>query len=122
MIRCGFHKVIRIGKLNAVFLKKATVGNYSHFHKEKQMAKKKESKFMQALQISDELAAVIGKGPMPRTEVTKKLWEYIKKHKCQDTKNRRNINPDEKLAKVFGGKKSINMFEMTKIVSKHLKS
>lgn len=86
------------------------------------MVKKKESKFMQALQISDELAAVIGKGPMPRTEVTKKLWEYIKKHKCQDTKNRRNINPDEKLAKVFGGKKSINMFEMTKIVSKHLKS
>jgi len=86
------------------------------------MAKKKESKFMQALQISDELAAVIGKGPMPRTEVTKKLWEYIKKHKCQDTKNRRNINPDEKLAKVFGGKKSINMFEMTKIVSKHLRS
>ena len=98
------------------------MGNYSHFHKEKQMVKKKESKFMQALQISDELAAVIGKGPMPRTEVTKKLWEYIKKHKCQDTKNRRNINPDEKLAKVFGGKKSINMFEMTKIVSKHLKS
>ncbi|MDQ5956743.1 MAG: hypothetical protein QG627_1028 [Chlamydiota bacterium] len=98
------------------------MGNYSHFHKEKQMEKKKESKFMQALQISDELAAVIGKGPMPRTEVTKKLWEYIKKHKCQDTKNRRNINPDEKLAKVFGGKKSINMFEMTKIVSKHLKS
>ena len=86
------------------------------------MEKKKESKFMQALQISDELTAVIGKGPMPRTEVTKKLWEYIKKHKCQDTKNRRNINPDEKLAKVFGGKKSINMFEMTKIVSKHLKS
>ena len=98
------------------------MGNYSHFHKEKQMEKKKESKFMQALQISDELAAVIGKGPMPRTEVTKKLWEYIKKHKCQYTKNRRNINPDEKLAKVFGGKKSINMFEMTKIVSKHLKS
>lgn len=86
------------------------------------MAKKKESKFMQALQISDELAAVIGKGPMPRTEVTKKLWEYIKKHKCQDSKNRRNINPDEKLAKVFGGKKSINMFEMTKVVSKHLKT
>lgn len=77
---------------------------------------------MQALQVSDELAAVIGKGPMPRTEVTKKLWEYIKKHKCQDAKNRRNINPDEKLAKVFGGKKAINMFEMTKVVSKHLKA
>ncbi len=79
----------------------------------------KKSKFMQPLTLSEELAAVVGKGPMPRTEVTKKLWEYIKKHKCQDAKNKRNINPDEKLAKVLG-KKAINMFEMTKIVSKHL--
>jgi chromatin remodeling complex protein RSC6 len=85
------------------------------------MAKKeKSSKFMQPLQISDELAAVVGRGPLPRTEVTKKLWAYIKAHKCQDTKNKRNINPDDKLAKVFGGKKTINMFEMTKLVSKHL--
>jgi chromatin remodeling complex protein RSC6 len=85
------------------------------------MAKKQQqSKFMQPLQISDELAAIVGRGPMPRTEVTKKLWAYIKAHKCQDTKNKRNINPDEKLAKVFGGKKSVNMFEMTKLVSKHL--
>jgi chromatin remodeling complex protein RSC6 len=85
------------------------------------MAKKQQqSKFMQPLQISDELAAIVGRWPMPRTEVTKKLWAYIKAHKCQDTKNKRNINPDEKLAKVFGGKKSVNMFEMTKLVSKHL--
>ncbi|MBS0605252.1 MAG: hypothetical protein JSS60_09500 [Verrucomicrobia bacterium] len=85
------------------------------------MAKKeKSSKFMQPMQISDELAAVVGRGPLPRTEVTKKLWAYIKAHKCQDTKNKRNINPDDKLAKVFGGKKTINMFEMTKLVSKHL--
>ncbi len=75
---------------------------------------------MQPLRVSDDLAAVVGKGPMPRTEVTKKLWAYIKAHKCQDAKNKRNINPDEKLAKVFGGKKAINMFEMTKLVSKHL--
>ena len=76
---------------------------------------------MQPMKISEELAAVVGKGPMPRTEVTKKLWDYIKKHKLQDPKNRRNINPDADLAKVFGGsKKSINMFEMTKLVSKHL--
>lgn len=75
---------------------------------------------MQPLRVSDELAAVVGRGPMPRTEVTKKLWAYIKAHKCQDAKNKRNINPDEKLAKVFGGKKSVNMFEMTKLVSKHL--
>jgi chromatin remodeling complex protein RSC6 len=85
------------------------------------MAKEKaQSKFMAPLKVSDELSAVVGKGPMPRTEVTKKLWVYIKKNKCQDETNRRNINPDEKLAKVFGGKKPINMFEMTKLVSKHL--
>jgi chromatin remodeling complex protein RSC6 len=85
------------------------------------MAKKeKSSKFMQPMKVSDELAAVVGRGPLPRTEVTKLLWAYIKAHKCQDTKNKRNINPDEKLAKVFGAKKTINMFEMTKLVSKHL--
>ena len=75
---------------------------------------------MQPMQVSEELAAIVGRGPMPRTEVTKKLWAYIKAHKCQDTKNKRNINPDDKLSKVFGGKKTINMFEMTKLVSKHL--
>jgi len=84
------------------------------------MAKENKSKFMQPMRISDELSAVVGKGPMPRTEVTKKLWAYIKSNKCQDAKNKRNINADEKLGKVFGGKKSVNMFEMTKLVSKHL--
>ena len=75
---------------------------------------------MQPLKVSEELAEVVGKGPMPRTEVTKKLWAYIKKHNLQDKKNRRNINPDEKLQKIFGNRKSVNMFEMTKLVSKHL--
>ncbi len=75
---------------------------------------------MQPMQVSEALAAVVGKGPLPRTEVTKLLWAYIKSNKCQDTKNKRNINPDDKLAKVFGAKKTINMFEMTKLVSKHL--
>ena len=84
------------------------------------MAKKAISKFMQPMKISVELAEVIGKGPMPRTEVTKKLWAYIKKHKRQDPDNRRNIIPDEKLSKVFGGKSAINMFDMTKKVNKHL--
>ncbi len=78
------------------------------------------SKFMAPLQVSEELAAVIGTGPKPRTEVTKLVWGYIKKHNCQDAKNKRNINPDEKLAKVFGTKKQVNMFEMTKLISKHL--
>ena len=85
------------------------------------MAKKAaSSKFMKQMKISTELAAVVGKGPMPRKQVTKKLWAYIKKHDRQNPKNRRNIIPDEKLAKVFGGKKEINMFDMTKKVNKHL--
>lgn len=78
------------------------------------------SKFMQPMKPSKELAAVVGEGPMPRTEVTKKLWAYIKKNNLQDVKNKRNINPDANLEKIFGGKKAINMFEMTKLVNKHL--
>jgi chromatin remodeling complex protein RSC6 len=78
------------------------------------------SAFMKPMTISDELAVVVGKGPMPRSEVVKKLWEYIKKHDLQDPKNKRNIEADEPLQKVFGGKKTVNMFEMTKLVSKHL--
>ncbi len=74
---------------------------------------------MQPMKLSDELSAVVGKGPMPRTEVTKKLWEYIKKNRRQDPSNKRNILADEKLQKLFG-RKSVNMFEMTKLVSKHL--
>jgi len=85
------------------------------------MAKKKNSAFMKPVHVSDALEAVVGPGPMPRTEIIKKLWVYIKKHKCQDTKNKRNIIPDEKLSKVFGGKGAIDMFQMTKKVSKHIK-
>lgn len=78
------------------------------------------SAFMKPLQVSPELAAVVGEGPMPRSEVVKKLWVYIKKNNLQDEKNKRNINADENLKKVFGGKEVVNMFEMTKLVSKHL--
>jgi chromatin remodeling complex protein RSC6 len=81
---------------------------------------KATSAFMKPMKISSELAEVVGKGPMPRSEVVKKLWVYIKKNNLQDEKNRRNINADENLKKVFGGKKTVNMFEMTKLVSKHL--
>jgi upstream activation factor subunit UAF30 len=88
--------------------------------KPKESKEPKVSKFMQPMKPSKELAAVIGEGPMPRTEVTKKLWAYIKKNNLQDAKNRRNINPDEKLQKIFGTKKAVNMFEMTKLVNKHL--
>jgi len=85
------------------------------------MAKKKNSAFMAPVEISDDLKAVVGPGPMPRTEIIKQLWVYIKKHKCQDTKNKRNIIPDDKLSKVFGTKSAVDMFQMTKKVSKHIK-
>ena len=75
---------------------------------------------MKPMNVSSDLAAVVGKGPMPRSEVVKKLWVYIKKNNLQDSKNRRNINADEALKKVFGGKGTVSMFEMTKLVSKHL--
>ena len=75
---------------------------------------------MKPLNVSGDLAAVVGNGPMPRSEVVKKLWVYIKKNNLQDSQNRRNINADENLKKVFGGKGTVNMFEMTKLVSKHL--
>ncbi len=81
---------------------------------------KSNSAFMKPMNISSDLAVVVGKGPMPRSEVVKKLWVYIKKNNLQDAKNRRNINADEALKKVFGGKGTVSMFEMTKLVSKHL--
>lgn len=84
------------------------------------MEQKSNSAFMKPMNISAELAVIVGKGPMPRSEVVKKLWAYIKKNDLQDPKNKRNINADESLKKVFGGKEVVNMFEMTKLISKHL--
>ena len=81
---------------------------------------KANSAFMKPMSLSEDLEAVVGKGPMPRSEVVKGLWVYIKKHGLQDEKNKRNINADDKLKKVFGGKGTVSMFEMTKLVSKHL--
>ncbi len=86
----------------------------------KPAAKKVNSAFMKPLTVSPALALVVGKGPLPRSEVVKKLWVYIKKNDLQDKKNKRNINGDAALVAVFGGKKTVNMFEMTKLVSKHL--
>ncbi|MET0961700.1 MAG: SWIB/MDM2 domain-containing protein [Noviherbaspirillum sp.] len=77
--------------------------------------------FMKPLTPSDTLAAVVGAAPLPRTEVTKKVWDYIKKNNLQDAANKRNINADDKLKAVFGGKKQVSMFEMTKLISGHLK-
>jgi chromatin remodeling complex protein RSC6 len=86
------------------------------------MAKhQKNSAFMKPVQVSKELAKIVGNGPMPRTEVTKKLWDYIKKNKLQDKENKRLINPNSELAAVLGGSASIDMFKMTSKISKHLK-
>jgi len=84
------------------------------------MPRKANPALLKPLNVSPELEAVVGKGPMPRSEVVKKLWEYIKKNGLQDQTNRRNINADANLKTVFGGKSVVNMFEMTKLVSKHL--
>ncbi|MGR3951689.1 MAG: SWIB/MDM2 domain-containing protein [Chlamydia sp.] len=82
---------------------------------------KRQSALMKPVHVSDALAEIVGRGPMPRTEVTKKLWEYIKKHNLQDPKERRQINPDAKLAVVLGGPEPISMFQLTKKISIHLK-
>lgn len=87
----------------------------------KKSKRKPNAAFMKPMMPSAALGAVIGAGAMPRSEVTKKIWAYIKKNNLQDQKNKRNINADDKLKAVFGGKSTVNMFEMTKLVNKHLK-
>ncbi len=87
----------------------------------KKPARKASAAFMRPVTPSAALAEVVGSQPIPRTEVTKRLWAYIKKNGLQDSKNRRMINADAKLKPVFGGKSAVNMFEMTKLVGKHLK-
>ncbi len=81
---------------------------------------KTNSAFMKPMNVSADLAAVIGNGPMPRSEVSKKIWAYIKKNNLQDPANKRDILADADLKKVFGGKGRVNMFEMTKLLSAHL--
>ena len=98
-------------------VKKATVKKAA----KKAAARKPNAAFMRPVTPSATLAAVIGDKPVPRTEVTKKLWAYIKKNGLQDAKNRRMINADDKLKPVFGGKGQVSMFDMTKLVGKHLK-
>ena len=89
--------------------------------KKKTAGRKPNAAFMKPVQPDATLSAIVGSKPIPRTEVTKKLWAYIKKNGLQDKKNRRDINADAPLKAVFGGKAKVNMFEMTKLVSKHLK-
>ena len=89
--------------------------------KAKKAKRKPNTAFMKPMTPSATLGAVVGSGNMPRTEVTKKIWGYIKRHGLQDKKNKRMINADDKLKAVFGGKGQVSMFEMTKLVSRHLK-
>ena len=100
--------------------KKATKKVAKKATKKATTKRKPNAKFMAPMAVSATLAEVVGNKPIPRTEVTKKLWAYIKKNNLQDAKERRNINADDKLKAVFGGKKTVSMFEMTKLVSKHL--
>ena len=101
--------------------KKAAPKKAKKAAKKSGVKRKPNAAFMKPMTPTAALAAVIGSSPMPRTEVTKKLWAYIKRNGLQDSKNRRNINADDKLLDVFGGKKQVSMFEMTKLVSRHLK-
>jgi upstream activation factor subunit UAF30 len=104
--------------------KKATKRKAAKKATRKSAPKKKRTPnaaFMKPMQPDEALSAVVGSGPLPRTEITKKLWQYIKRNGLQDAKQRRNINADDKLGRVFGGKKQVSMFEMTKLVNKHIK-
>ena len=85
-------------------------------------ARKPNAAFMKPVQPDEVLGAVVGSAPLPRSELTKKLWDYIKKNNLQDATVRTQINGDDKLTAVFGGKKSVSMFEMTKLVSQHIKA
>ncbi|HEY0653854.1 MAG TPA: SWIB/MDM2 domain-containing protein [Chryseosolibacter sp.] len=87
----------------------------------KKSARKPNAAFMAPLTVSDNLGAVVGNKPLPRTQIIKKIWDYIKKNGLQDKKNKRMINADEKLKVVFGGKGQISMFELAKVVNKHVK-
>ncbi|MDZ4788050.1 MAG: SWIB/MDM2 domain-containing protein [Blastochloris sp.] len=87
----------------------------------KKAARKPNAAFLKPVQPDDKLALVVGSKPLPRTELTKKLWDYIKKNNLQDSKKRTNINADDNLKAVFNGKKTVTMFEMTKLVSGHVK-
>ncbi len=102
-------------------MKKAATKRPAAKAKKPAAKRKPNAAFMKPMNPSATLAAVVGNSPMPRTEVTSKLWGYIKKNNLQDKMNRRMINADDKLREVFGGKKQVSMFEMTKLVSKHLK-
>lgn len=107
-------------KAKAPAKKKAAAKKKAPAKAKSKTKRKPNAAFMKPMNIGEALQPIVGSKPLPRTEVTKKLWDYIKKNKLQDAKERRNINADDNLKKVFGGKKTVSMFEMTKLVGKHL--
>ena len=116
--RKGKRKVAR--KAKKAPRKKATRKKAAKKKTAKRKKRKPNPAFMKALTPSADLAAVVGAKPLPRTQVIKKLWAYIKRNGLQDAKNRRMVNADEKLKPIFGGKNQVSMFQMTALVSKHL--
>ena len=116
--RKGKRKVAR--KAKKAPRKKATRKKAAKKKTAKRKKRKPNPAFMKALMPSADLAAVVGAKPLPRTQVIKKLWAYIKRNGLQDAKNRRMVNADEKLKPIFGGKSQVSMFQMTALVSKHL--
>lgn len=111
----------KAGKKKASSKKQATAKKASKRAPAKKTKRAPNPAFMKPLMPSADLGAVIGARPMPRTEVTKRVWDYIKKNGLQDKNNRRMINADEKLSAIFKGRKQVNMFEMTKLIAAHLK-
>ncbi|MEK6690218.1 MAG: SWIB/MDM2 domain-containing protein [Nitrospirota bacterium] len=112
-----------VKKKNVKKVAKKKVANKKVVKKKVKKAKAKRKPnpaFMKPMRISDALSKIVGSKPLPRTEVTKKLWQYIKKNRLQDAVNKRNINADENLMPIFGGSRTVSMFEMTKLVSRHL--
>jgi chromatin remodeling complex protein RSC6 len=87
----------------------------------KQSGRRPNAALSRPVQPDDKLAAVVGAEPLPRTEITKRIWDYIKQHKLQDAKNKQRINADDKLKAVFDGREQVSMFEMTKLISGHMR-
>lgn len=114
-------KAVKKKKVKKVAKKKVAKKKVAKKKVKKAKAKRKPNPaFMKPMRISDALSKIVGSKPLPRTEVTKKLWQYIKRNRLQDTVNKRNINADENLMPIFGGRRTVSMFEMTKLVSRHL--
>lgn len=114
-------KAVKKKKVKKVAKKKVAKKKVVKKKVKKAKAKRKPNPaFMKPMRISDALSKIVGSKPLPRTEVTKKLWQYIKRNRLQDAVNKRNINADENLMPIFGGRRTVSMFEMTKLVSRHL--